>query len=694
MFKKGKKRISKKKGLSLSYKLIFIMLVISLIPLGISAFLSMRSSSQALEEANFNQLSAIKTIKANQIESFFAERSGDISVLSSTPIIKDSLADFNSSYETGGLEGSNYKSNLSKYDDYFNNYVNEYGYYDVFLINTDGDIVYTQAKESDLGENLSSGSLSSSNLADAYTEGKNKITLVDYKHYSPSDAPASFIAAPVKDNGETIGVIALQVSDAAINRIMGETTGMGESGETYLVASDKLMRSDSRFSNENDILSKEVDTDAVNEALSGKVDTKIIEDYRGINVLSSYEKLDIQGLDWVILAEIDEEEAFHEIANMTRNTFIQIGIIAFIVVIIAYFFSKQITTPILGTVDMAKKIADGRFDMNDLEVKSKDEIGVLTRALNNMRAKLNQSLVEVQNVGANVSNGSDEISQGNQDLSQRTQEQASALEELSATIEEITSSIGNVAENSNKADHLSKDALQAVEEGTNVVSQTMKSMEAITASSKEIAEITNVVNDIAFQTNLLALNAAVEAARAGEHGKGFAVVAAEVRNLASRTSESSKEIEKLISEIIEQISEGNNLVEKTGKTLEKITSNSKETADAITEIAGSMNEQSSAANQIQGAVEELDQVTQQNASMVEEIASSSEALNSEAQTLADIVNEFRLESINRRFSSEKNNHRIKAGQSNGQKASVKKSQNNNLDDEMAMGFDSDDFDTF
>src|SRR6056297_3567042 len=211
MFKKGKKRISKKKGLSLSYKLIFIMLVISLIPLGISAFLSMRSSSQALEEANFNQLSAIKTIKANQIESFFAERSGDISVLSSTPIIRNSLEDFSSSYETSGLEGSNYKSNLSKYDDYFNNYVNEYGYYDVFLINTDGDIVYTQAKESDLGENLSSGSLSSSNLADAYTEGKNKITLVDYKHYSPSDAPASFIAAPVKDNGETIGVIALQV---------------------------------------------------------------------------------------------------------------------------------------------------------------------------------------------------------------------------------------------------------------------------------------------------------------------------------------------------------------------------------------------------------------------------------------------------------------------------------------------------
>jgi methyl-accepting chemotaxis protein len=120
-------------------------------------------------------------------------------------------------------------------------------------------------------------------------------------------------------------------------------------------------------------------------------------------------------------------------------------------------------------VNYAKEIANGNFDLDNIQVKTMDEIGILATALNNMRNKLNQSLVEVQNVGLNVSNGSDEISQGNQDLSQRTQEQASALEELSATIEEITSSIGNVAENSKKADDLSSNAMKAVQEGAAVV---------------------------------------------------------------------------------------------------------------------------------------------------------------------------------------------------------------------------------
>ncbi|MGM0380131.1 MAG: methyl-accepting chemotaxis protein, partial [Bacillota bacterium] len=141
------------------------------------------------------------------------------------------------------------------------------------------------------------------------------------------------------------------------------------------------------------------------------------------------------------LVNINTEIANNEVTNSIY--FMLALIIAGVIISIVFgiIISNMIKKPINQGVDYAKKIANGNFDIENINIKSKDEVGTLAKALNQMRKKLNATLSEVQNVGMNVSNGSDEISQGNQDLSQRTQEQASSLEELSATIEEITSSI-------------------------------------------------------------------------------------------------------------------------------------------------------------------------------------------------------------------------------------------------------------
>ena len=167
-------------------------------------------------------------------------------------------------------------------------------------------------------------------------------------------------------------------------------------------------------------------------------------------------------------------------------------------------------------------------------------------------------------------------------------------------------------------------------------------MNNISGSSKKIAEITNVINSIAFQTNILALNAAVEAARAGEQGRGFAVVASEVRNLAQRSAQAAKEIESLIAESVDLITNGSHQVGEAGSTMSEIVEAVRRVTDIMSEIAAASDEQSRGIQQVSLAVTEMDNVTQQNASLVEEASSAAASLEDQAGRLTQAVAAFRL----------------------------------------------------
>jgi hypothetical protein len=201
-------------------------------------------------------------------------------------------------------------------------FVTERGYYDFFLIGAQGDVLYTVAKEADLETNLISGPWRDTGLAEVYRGAVQaaeapEVVFSDFVSYAPSAGePAMFAAIAMRDADEQVlGVLALQLQTDRIRAIMQFTAGMGETGETYLVGEDLLMRSDSRFSEDSTILRTRVDTEPVRRALGGETGTLFAADYRGENVLSAYTATQIGEFRWAVMAEIDEQEVLQTMAG-------------------------------------------------------------------------------------------------------------------------------------------------------------------------------------------------------------------------------------------------------------------------------------------------------------------------------------------------------------------------------------------
>ena len=235
-----------------------------------------------------------------------------------------------------------------------------------------------------------------------------------------------------------------------------------------------------------------------------------------------------------------------------------------------------------------------------------------------------------------------EISAGNADLSVRTEQQAASLEETAASMEELTSTVRGNAENARSANQLAIGAGDVAERGGQVVRQVVDTMGQINAQSRKIEDIIGVIDGIAFQTNILALNAAVEAARAGEQGRGFAVVAGEVRTLAQRSAAAAREIKGLISETVQRVGTGSQLVDSAGATMAEILSAVKRVTDIMGEISAASAEQTSGIEQVSATVTAMDDATQQNAALVEEATAAARTLEEQANQLADSVARFKL----------------------------------------------------
>ncbi len=261
---------------------------------------------------------------------------------------------------------------------------------------------------------------------------------------------------------------------------------------------------------------------------------------------------------------------------------------------------------------------------------------------NSSLQSLEQMISEVIEQIASISLNSEEISQASNTLSSRTENQAASLEETAAALDEITVTVETTAKGSREANELVSATHDHAKKSGEVVKDAVKAMGEIETSSAQIANVVSVIDEIAFQTNLLALNAGVEAARAGDAGKGFAVVATEVRTLAQRSSEAAQEIKTIISNSLQQVEKGVDLVGQTGRELDGILEQVSSFSSLIADINTATVEQATALGEVNSAMNQMNQMTQHNAAMAEETTAACYSLSTAAGQLSEIVQRFKI----------------------------------------------------